>query len=75
MRLKMQSDRAIDNTHIELDMLRDFYQKWVGMHRLIRDENHKMQRENAAGSLVEANHTLMRFYTLNPITKGEKANG
>lgn len=47
---------------IELEMLRDFYQKWKGLHSLENTPDTRTMMEQAAQNLVEAADTLDNFY-------------
>jgi len=54
-------ENAVDQDHIELEMLRVFYQAWVHLHSLPRSSNTEFQLTEAAKSLVEAGHTVAEF--------------
>ena len=52
-----------DPFDVELEMLRDFYGKWVDFHKIPRDKLHHRKMETAAQSMVDAAHVLHEFYT------------
>jgi hypothetical protein len=52
----------VSNERIELDMLRAFYQSWIGLHKIPRDKLHRRKQEAAAQLLVDNAHTVQRFY-------------
>ena len=46
----------------ELEMLREFYKSWVGLHKIPRDKLHRRKQEVQAQLLVNNAHTLQRYY-------------
>jgi len=64
---------------VELDLLREFYANWVGLHTLKRDAIHRRKQESAAQELVDSAHALRIFYHHNaersPLASGLSADG
>lgn len=56
----MENDtKLIDIRQMELEMLRQFYTAWVGLHSLPRENKDAM--EQAAQYLMECAHTVKEF--------------
>lgn len=53
---------GVDPFNVELDLLREFYTAWVGLHKIPRDKLHRRKQENAAQKLVDCGHALRQFY-------------
>ena len=54
-----ESPKLIDIKQMELEMLRQFYGAWVGLHTLPREDSDAM--EQAAQYLMECAHVVREF--------------
>lgn len=55
-----RSENLSDET--ELELLKDFYQRWVTMHAIKSDELHLRKKQQAAQDLWDQAQKLKNFY-------------